>query len=102
MLKHSAPANQLTRLSQEIGCGYPGLYPWIDDARLRFHRCRNVVLRGLHFSQSWPPHVFIENARDITIRDCHFKDATFCIAASGATTKTWPRGLSAPAMTQQS
>lgn len=81
------PANRLAQYALQIGYDFPGLYPWIDDASLRIYRCQHVVVRGLAFSKSWPTHVFIESAADISLQDCAFEDATFCIGALGAVTR---------------
>ncbi|MEP3333298.1 hypothetical protein [Sedimentitalea sp.] len=80
-------SNRLAQKSLDIGYSFPGLYPWIDDACLRIFRCEHVTVKGLHFCQSWPTHIFVEASRDIVIQDCHFEDATFCIGASGSVTR---------------
>lgn len=80
-------SNRMARYALEIGYDFPGLYPWIDDASLRIYRCQHVTVRGLAFSKSWPTHIFVESAADISIQDCAFEDATFCIGALGAVTR---------------
>jgi len=80
-------SNRLAQRSRDLGYRLPGLYPWIDDASLRLYRCAHVTLRGLKFCLSWPTHIFIDASRGITIHDCHFEDATYCIGARGETTQ---------------
>ncbi|WP_434054931.1 MAG: hypothetical protein RDA78_08710 [Roseibium sp.] len=80
-------SNRLAKYALEIGYDFPGLYPWIDDASLRIYRCQHVIVRNLVFSKAWPTHIFIESAADISIQNCAFEDATFCIGALGAVTR---------------
>ncbi|WP_162946902.1 hypothetical protein [Ruegeria sp. EL01] len=80
-------SNRLAQSSLDLGYSFPGLYPWIDDARLRVFRCEHVTVRGLCFRQSWPTHIFIDASRDVVVQDCRFEDATFCIGAFGPTTR---------------
>lgn len=80
-------SNRLAQRSLDIGYRFPGLYPWIDDACLRIFRCEHITVKGIHFCQSWPTHIFVQASRDIVIQNCHFEDATFCIGASGSVTR---------------
>lgn len=79
-------ANGIARELEERG-KYPGLYEAIDQAQLSVTGSSHVVLRNLEFEEGWPTHVYLGSSKDVTIRDCRFRDATFCIAALGRSTK---------------
>lgn len=79
-------ANTIARELEDRG-RYPGLYEAIGHAQLSVTDSRHVVLRNLEFEEGWPTHVCLQSVEDVTIQDCRFRDATYCVAALGRGTR---------------
>ena len=79
-------ANKIARARYDAG-KYPGLWDEAPDARLRLDRCAHILVRNLTFEMSWPTHIYTDAVQNVTIQDCRFLDATFCIVANGRETR---------------
>ncbi len=82
--------NRMARQVQRegtLGDGYPGLWPWLMEGRLRLESCSHVRVEGFKFVRSWPTHLAIRDSQHVRVGDCEFEDATFAIAASGTSTR---------------
>ncbi|MEM8732062.1 MAG: hypothetical protein AAGF79_19275 [Pseudomonadota bacterium] len=81
-----AEANAEARRLQDAG-RYPGLYDIAMQGHVVLKNCRDITLSGLAFSGCWPTCIAIEACQGIHLDSIDFREGTFAIFATGATTR---------------
>jgi len=49
--------------------------------------CQHVIIKNIYFDGCWPTGIYIDNCQDIKISECHFREGTFAIGATGSDTR---------------
>ncbi|MGV6848728.1 MAG: hypothetical protein ACWA5A_10150 [Marinibacterium sp.] len=79
-------ANDEARRVQDEG-EYPGLYEIALEGHVILRNCRDITLAGLNFRGCWPTCIAIEDCRNIELSQIDFREGTYAIYASGASTR---------------
>ncbi len=69
------------------GGHYPAVGHLGDLAALTLRDCHYVIVEGIHFRDTWPTALYIDDCRYIAVRDCRFEGATIGIGLNGTDTR---------------
>jgi hypothetical protein len=79
-------------LSERPEHGPPDKPSACDPAFLQMFDCNDIIVDGLTLANFWPVIFFIKNSRNITIRNCRMKHATFAIFVKGGSDESHDDG----------